>query len=578
MKWCLVLCAVCGFVFPASALDREAFTFSKYDLNVRIEPAQQRLGARGTITLRNDSNAPQRNVVLQISSTLDWRAIRANGQPVAFISQPYTSDIDHTGALSEAIITLTQPVPPRGTLKLEIAYEGTIPLNAARLVRVGLSPDQAKLDDWDQISAPFTAVRGVGYVTWYPIATEAAILSGENSVFDTITRWKAREQHADMRVTITYAGEGVPPAILCNGSAPDVNGPASPQGNDGSVCSYAPLRTTVPLFVLGYYSQLDRGSVNIDYLPADKSDAERLASAAEKAAPFVQSWFGSAKGQNPGEMAKAEFIELPDPAAAPFEDGSLLLTPFQGIDPKLAEMVAVHEFTHAWFYSPRPWIDEGLAVFAQAAYREQQSGRQAALDFLGLHLSAIVSAEKALANGSQPDGSPAESLINTSLAEFYRGKAAYVWWMLRDMVGGPALKKAVAAYRPEQDTSPAYMQHLVEAASHRDLEQFFDDWVYRDRGLPDFRVDSIYSRPLLKEGYLVTVTVDNSGAAGAEVPIKVQMAEGDATKRLLVPANGKASVRVEVPQLPQRIIVNDGSVPESDTTNNIYRVKTAQQK
>ena len=90
----------------ARALDREAFTFTSYDLDVRVEPEQQRLAVRGKITLRNDSASPQKNLSLQISSSLDWRSIQLEGKPVQFVSQPYTSDIDHTGALSEALVTL----------------------------------------------------------------------------------------------------------------------------------------------------------------------------------------------------------------------------------------------------------------------------------------------------------------------------------------------------------------------------------------------------------------------------------------------------------------------------------------
>ncbi len=70
-------------------MDREAFTFTNYDLDVRIEPEQQRLAVRGKITLRNDSASPQKNLPLQISSTLDWRSIQFNGKPVQFVSQPY---------------------------------------------------------------------------------------------------------------------------------------------------------------------------------------------------------------------------------------------------------------------------------------------------------------------------------------------------------------------------------------------------------------------------------------------------------------------------------------------------------
>ncbi len=132
MKCLRVLCVLCGSVFPASALDREAFTFTKYDLDARVEPEQQRLGVRGKITLRNDSESAQKNLVLQISSTLNWSSIQVDGKPVEFVSQIYNSDIDHTGALTEAIVTLPHPVGPKQAIELEVGYEGIIPVLYSR--------------------------------------------------------------------------------------------------------------------------------------------------------------------------------------------------------------------------------------------------------------------------------------------------------------------------------------------------------------------------------------------------------------------------------------------------------------
>jgi len=166
MRFLCALCVLCGF--QSFALDREAFTFTNYDLDVRVEPEQQRLAVRGKLTLRNDSASAQKNISLQVSSTLDWRSIQVSGKPVQFVTQPYTSDIDHTGALSEAIVTLPQAVPPKGTIELDIGYEGTIPLDATRLTRIGVPEELAKHSDWDQIGRSFTAVRGIGYVAWYP--------------------------------------------------------------------------------------------------------------------------------------------------------------------------------------------------------------------------------------------------------------------------------------------------------------------------------------------------------------------------------------------------------------------------
>ena len=80
MRFLRVICALFVLVLPGYALDREAFTFTNYDLTVRIEPEQQRMGVRGKIILRNDSSSPQKDVALQISSTLDWKSIAAAWQ------------------------------------------------------------------------------------------------------------------------------------------------------------------------------------------------------------------------------------------------------------------------------------------------------------------------------------------------------------------------------------------------------------------------------------------------------------------------------------------------------------------
>jgi hypothetical protein len=71
----------------------------------------------------------------------------------------------------------------------------------------------------------------------------------------------------------------------------------------------------------------------------------------------------------------------------------------------------------------------------------------------------------------------------------------------------------------------------------------------------------------------VTVTVANLGRAGAEVPVTVKFAGGEITKRLEVRGNSKGVIRVEISKPPKEIVVNDGSVPESDMTNNVFKVE-----
>src|SRR5271156_3057405 len=218
MRFLFVLCVLYGSSFFAAALDREAFTITKYDLEIQLDPQQQRLGARGRITLRNDSGSPQKIATLQISSSLNWRSIRVDGKAVQYVSQPYMSDIDHTGALSEAIVTLPAEIKPKDSVELEIGYEGVIPRDTTRLTQVGVPEEIAKHSSWDQISRSFTAVRGAGYVAWYPIATESADFSEGNSLFEVGDRWKAREARSEFKarlVTASATGQA-PRSLICS--------------------------------------------------------------------------------------------------------------------------------------------------------------------------------------------------------------------------------------------------------------------------------------------------------------------------------------------------------------------------
>ena len=568
-----LLCVFCATAVSGLSLDREAFTFTKYDLTLQVEPEQHRLGVRGKITLRNDSQTPQKIAVLQISSSLQWRSIKAGDKDLQFVAQPYTSDIDHTGELSEAIVTLPQAIAPNGAIELEIAYEGVILLDATRFTRIGAPQDQAATSDWDQIGTTFTAVRGAGYVAWYPIATEVANLSEDNSLFEVLGRWKAREARSTMELNFAIpvvSEDATAPVALCGGDELHIVTRGGSPKFPSSRCSYRPLGLTVPAFVVANYGNVDRPAITVYNLAPHAAAAVNYADAAEKTSALITEWFGAPR-------RKAETADLENPNAAPFESGSLLLAPLTD-DSKFPGLAAAHQLTHASFVSFRPWVEEGLAHFAQALYIEQQKNRQAALDYMALHRSAFTEmADQAAGHAAPPptEDSASRALINTSSEELYRGKAMYVWWMLRDMLGDAALKKALAAYRAEQDNDPSYMPKLIAAQTPRDLEWFFDDWVYRDHGLPDFKVESAFSRKNMTNSYLVTITVNNLGAAGAEVPVTAKFAGGEVTKRVEVRAKSKGVIRVETPSAPQEIVVNDGSVPESKMTNNVFKIETA---
>lgn len=569
MKVLCVLCVLGGFVFPARALEREAFTFTRYDLNVSIEPEQQRLGVRGKVTLRNDSDSPQRNVILQVSSTLHWVSIRVGGKPIQFLTQTYNSDIDHTGALGEAIVSLPNAIAPKQQVELEIGYEGTIPQDATRLTKIGVLAETAKHSDWDQIGPTFTAVRGIGYVAWYPMATEAASLADGSSVAEAVGRWKRREAQSGMRIRFSQSNSsGISDSLYCSG----ISGPTWVEGegkfsNPRSECEFRSLGLTVPLFAIASFQVLDRPFVNISYLRDHKSGAEDYALAVEQVLPFVTKWFGDRRER---PELKAEVVELPDPKDSAFQSGNMLLTPLSENQTGML-LSAIQQMTRLLFPSPRTWISDGLAGYAAARYIEQERGRDAALTYLQGHRAPLVEAEASRVVGNNR---AAEVALISSVDDFYVAtKAANVWWMLRELVGDEALNAALHNYKATEDNDANYMQKLIEAQARRDLSWFFEDWVYHDRGLPDFRLASVYTHAVESGGKMVTVTVENLGEAAAEVPVTIRMATGEATQKLLVPAKSKATVRILAASTPLEAVVNDGSVPESDMNNNVYKIE-----
>ena len=186
----------------ASALDREAFTVTHYQLEVQIDRASHVMAVTGQLTLRNDSKSPQKNATLQVSSSLSWNGIALDRKPVEWIGNNYTSDIDHTGGLSEAVATLPKEVPPGGTISLDVQYGGTVTPDSTRLTRMGAPAEMALRNDWDQISETFTAIRGLGYVVWYPVSLPAVSMSDGNAVFDAIDAWKFRHQRTEFDARI----------------------------------------------------------------------------------------------------------------------------------------------------------------------------------------------------------------------------------------------------------------------------------------------------------------------------------------------------------------------------------------
>ena len=225
----------------------------------------------------------------------------------------------------------------------------------------------------------------------------------------------------------------------------------------------------------------------------------------------------------------------------------------------------------------------------------------------------------ALAEPASPGLSPGQPLAHAISPVYYRTKAAYVLWMLRDLAGDPALSAALKgtglspyinakestgigrdgfnpsihplreALReihlqipPIQSTETPLCAVPSKNSSkpleaHPDLAWFFADWVDADKGLPDLTIDGVFPTSASAGNCLVAVNVANAGYASAEVPVTVRSGSGydarSVTQRVQIPARGKIVQRILIQGKPTEVQVNDGAVPETQASIHITKLE-----
>lgn len=550
-------------VLSAEDAERSALTFTDYDMDVRLRPAESHLAVRTLVTAHNSGKTPLQHLRLQLGSDLNWESIRINSQPMPFAAAVLNSDADHTGQLHEAAITLAAPLAPGADIQIDVTYSGVIKQSLKRLLAIGTPEEVAETSDWDRISTDFTGLRGFGNVVWYPVSSVPVILGDGNRLFDEIGQHKLQLSTAHLRLALTIES---PP-----GQAPDV---ALINGRPIALASSPSADPTLPVISTGRMEESTVGfeslslflarrnhhaSGNIDLWTRidTESNVTSWNTAAGDVTPFLQNWLGKSP------RTRLTILDLPDDGDIPYETGSMLATPVRSASTEVLDGVMAHALSHAWVNSRRAWLSEGVAHFMGTLWIEKQQGRERAL-------AALDNAREALAllEPESPGESDGQPLISCISPAYYRTKATYVFWMLREMVGDETLSAAFRAYDPTRDTVPDAFEKLLEQAGPRhDLSWFFNDWVYRDRGLPDLSIGEVYPTPASVGGsYLVAVDLANNGYAAVEAPLQVITADTSITQHVMLPGRSKIVQRILIQGKPTDVRLNDGTIPETQAT------------
>ncbi|HEY2469904.1 MAG TPA: hypothetical protein VGI45_18955 [Terracidiphilus sp.] len=560
-------------VAPVSDADRQAIAVTGLDLDIRLNTGAQQLAARGTVTVRNAGKSPISSIPLQLSSSLNWERIHLDGHDVPLAVATINSDSDHTGQFHEAVVPLAAPLSPGASLQLEVFYSGTIAPTARRLVSVGTPEDSAAHSDWDEISPEFTGLRGFGNVAWYPVASTPVMIGDGARLFDEIGRQKLLTTGTSfrLRLTVEFPHNQPPTVAVVNGhkiplkvsdpnaSDPDVPGIATAETGPTQLGFESPS-----LFVTTQNAHA--GSHMTAYtVTADESAVKSWLAAAANVSPMIERWLG----QNP--PAQLTILDLPDPEDTPWESGTLLAIPVQDGPPDQIASLLSHSLTHGWM-SPAPfWLDEGTANFMGTLWDDHEHHRDQALATLEAGRQAL-----ALAEPPSPGEGAGQPLGYATSPVYYRTKAAYILWMLRDVVGddalGAALRASNAAAANKADPLQAFQTALKTAAPRQNLSWLFADWIDADHGLPDLTIDKTFPNAVQSGNWLVSVTVSNSGYAAAQVPVTVRSATNATTEQVLVPGRGTVTSRLLVQGAPTEVQVNDGTTPETQASVHVMRL------
>jgi hypothetical protein len=598
----------------ATDAERTSLTYSSYDFEVHLEPSQHSISVQARMVARNNSNKPLERIALQLSSSLHWYSIQVDGKPAKFGTETVDSDIDHTGKLTEAVVKLEAPLAPGASIRMSVIYSGTVVPSAERLLRLGAPVKIANSSEWDAIDPDFTALRGFGNVIWFPVSTVPVLLGQGAEMFDSVGKWKLSESNAkvsmhvlveylDVKPTVAFLnGIVVPPdqafpQKATNSSSPNRTATSAQPESSGTApkltTDHSPKPATIAGNTILQVASFTLASMRLGFAPlgvfiasaakesvpgleiysrVDNSGAaSKYQAVFTQTRPMVEQWLG-AHSKRPVVL-----VDLPAANDLPFEERNILFLPLKAdaasdsVGPAMAHMLG-----HSFYVSPRVWLNEGVAQLMTLMWIEQRAGVSTAIAEMDSHRAAL-----AIAETSDPGVNPGQSLIEAWSDIYYRDKATDVLWMLRNIVGDEALGRALQAYVPAEDHEPSYFQRLLQKASNKDLEWFFDDWVYRDMGLPDLHIVSAYWRPILNKNgsgknYLVSVDVQNNSFCAAEVPVTVSSAFSSQTRELVIPAHASSALRMLLDSKPAQVVVNDGSVPEVESSHHEQTVVPAQ--
>ncbi|HZN03952.1 MAG TPA: M1 family aminopeptidase [Candidatus Polarisedimenticolia bacterium] len=220
----------------------------------------------------------------------------------------------------------------------------------------------------------------------------------------------------------------------------------------------------------------------------------------------------------------------------------------------LYDWIVAHELAHQWFGDaigpaewPEIWLNEGFATYGEVLWQEHLGGAAAMRNY-------VQSLD------SRPFGCPVydplpecDDLFDHTVYD----KGAWVLHMLRHVVGDAAffqgLRNYYTAFNGSSATTPGFLA-TMEVASGRDLDAFFDRWVYQ-MGEPVYAFG--WTAASTPAGWVTHVHIDQQqGGILFEMPVDIRVSWNEGSQTFVVnnTSFGQDTALPPVPGQPTQVV------------------------
>jgi aminopeptidase N len=254
------------------------------------------------------------------------------------------------------------------------------------------------------------------------------------------------------------------------------------------------------------------------------------------------------------------------------ENASAIFYSEQGIaSGRNMEGTVSHEIAHQWFGDAvteaswhHLWLSEGFATYFGAQFFEAADGVEAFRERMEQSRQRVIASDDVDRPIHDPEVTDLFALLNDNNYP----KGGWVLHMLRGIVGDEAFFAGIREYyRANLHTAVLTedFRDAMEAASGRDLDWFFQQWIY-EPGLPTFEVEQRWSASGSGPGGSMDLTIRQVQRAGwptFRVPMEVLLvADGERIRRRIEVSGRATSIRLDgLPAEPTEVVLDpDGWV------------------